>query len=1154
MLTLDSVASIQNLKYAWKKTDSYIRKNWFYDSLELDEFVFALSRNIRHLSDAILNQNYSPLPVKIIPVPKKTSNQDTIEQPHRPLGHVNIKDQVVWQAIVNVLADIFENDFSEQSYGYRLYRITKDNKQKFSIYSKEIYTKWLTDHKRFINDIISQITDGCWICEADIKGFYDYIERQILWDKIVSKLKEHGENDEGFLQFIKTMLGYTLEYTEGTQRNTTVGIPQGLATSGFLANIYLDELDHKMKANFPEIRYYRYVDDIRILCDTKELANSAKKYIADFLFPLNLELNPEKTKIVQITPKNKVRYINYTSRKMSKIASVQPELLNHKELAYYRESLMDILLTNFDELEIDIDKKEKFAAYRLSKLNYGEEFKDERQLILNHLIEILTEKRWQFQIISYLLAFPEYRKYIVTELMKVLKNETNAFVRAYFYISLAERYRISEDAIYFAIDKEELTKSIRSCDWYERYAAYYYLTLCDIEVAKTLNYPTPQIRELMTQTDSNVFRAMLHVYIRGDKGNAIEFLNVIKAMPNTYDEATLEDMLAFAVNKLSDYDKAQFLKAVSQFNFEGFEDHIFSLLPRQADLYTEELIQYMLSNSENYLELHCFNYLDDLILGRKIQLIQRFISIAENMGLCKSIQQRINAYLWLNFPDFRNLLELSDAELETLSPLDGFSSLEYFLQAGKELTEGKICQIIIKLCEWILNKYKESIWEAFGYGHLNPRNVYIQENEGEIKIAVKDLTKDPVFESPQQYTSLYLTDLTDCYSIGLLLMGLARGSFKFKNDYADEKKIMTFVNYDVLSQEECYCSSVFADIISRCITFNYNYPQKVTIKGIKNTLEKYLKELNNLAFDTAGKEIIPINLCPSLVREERSKKEVKDEITISICQIAHDVEKTICSKTGKFLESESQKIQSILDNMISQAIDDQSDIVIFPELTVPNSYLDKISIAARKKKIIFIGGYEYLNLGHGNKNRVIISIPENMKDKNKRYGPLLEYEQLKLFPAPIEHQFNVLKGRKLYLFKNTWVGDFAILNCYDFTNLECKPVLQGHVDYIIVTAYNKDLNTFDGDAETTARDFHCYVIICNTGRYGNSLVYAPYKEDYRRYLYKIIGNDLTSMQTVTLNIKDIRESQKSHKDLYKQHMAGFARKEFDLSYSELDDL
>jgi hypothetical protein len=144
-----------------------------------------------------------------------------------------------------------------------------------------------------------------------------------------------------------------------------------------------------------------------------------------------------------------------------------------------------------------------------------------------------------------------------------------------------------------------LTKSIHSGDWYERYAAYYYLTLCDIEVAQTLNYPLPKIRELMTQTDSNVFRAMLHAYIHGDKGNAIELLNVIKAMFNTYDEANLENMLAFAVSKLSDYDKAQFLKAVSQLNFEGFEDHIFSLLPCQADLYTEELIQYMLSNRGN---------------------------------------------------------------------------------------------------------------------------------------------------------------------------------------------------------------------------------------------------------------------------------------------------------------------------------------------------------------------------------------------------------------------------------------------------------------------------------------------------------------------------------------------------------------------------
>lgn len=122
-----------------------------------------------------------------------------------------------------------------------------------------------------------------YILKMDITKYFQNIDKRILWVILKRKIKD------------KKLLWLTREIllsTEGMK-----GLPLGNYTSQMFANIYLNELDqyakHKLKCKY----YFRYMDDIVILCENKEIAQDSLKNITIFLKEqLKLELN-SKTKI-----------------------------------------------------------------------------------------------------------------------------------------------------------------------------------------------------------------------------------------------------------------------------------------------------------------------------------------------------------------------------------------------------------------------------------------------------------------------------------------------------------------------------------------------------------------------------------------------------------------------------------------------------------------------------------------------------------------------------------------------------------------------------------------------------------------------------------------------------------------------------------------
>lgn len=82
------------------------------DEMTCEEAKEYLKAHGKDLINQILNREYKPNPVKRVEIPKPNGGT-------RKLGVPTVIDRIIQQAMVQKLSPIFEETFSEYSYGFR---------------------------------------------------------------------------------------------------------------------------------------------------------------------------------------------------------------------------------------------------------------------------------------------------------------------------------------------------------------------------------------------------------------------------------------------------------------------------------------------------------------------------------------------------------------------------------------------------------------------------------------------------------------------------------------------------------------------------------------------------------------------------------------------------------------------------------------------------------------------------------------------------------------------------------------------------------------------------------------------------------------------------------------------------------------------------
>lgn len=132
-----------------------------------------------------------------------------------------------------------------------------------------------------------------YIVSTDIQNYYENISivrlENDLLDYLACTNKEYGSELSVSIKCLKNCLiswSFNGEY----------GLPQNRDCSSFLANIYMLSIDNKMLSMGYE--YYRYMDDIAIICDDEFKARKALFILVNLLREKQLSVNSKKTKIL----------------------------------------------------------------------------------------------------------------------------------------------------------------------------------------------------------------------------------------------------------------------------------------------------------------------------------------------------------------------------------------------------------------------------------------------------------------------------------------------------------------------------------------------------------------------------------------------------------------------------------------------------------------------------------------------------------------------------------------------------------------------------------------------------------------------------------------------------------------------------------------
>lgn len=272
MELLEKVLSKENLNNAYKQV--YKNKGASgVDGVTVDELFAYIKEHKEEILWQIRNRKYKPQPVRRVYIPKENGKM-------RKLGIPSVIDRVIQQAIVQVLTPIYEEQFSNNSFGFRPNRSC----EMAVIKALECFNEGYD-----------------WIVDIDLQSFFDEVNQ----DKLIGIMRRTIK-DGNLVSLIRKFLQSGV-MEKGIIQETKKGTPQGGNLSPLLSNIMLNELDIELEKR--GLNFVRYADDCLIMVKSEKAANRVMESITTFITrKLGLKVNVEKSKIAR---PNEIKYLGF---------------------------------------------------------------------------------------------------------------------------------------------------------------------------------------------------------------------------------------------------------------------------------------------------------------------------------------------------------------------------------------------------------------------------------------------------------------------------------------------------------------------------------------------------------------------------------------------------------------------------------------------------------------------------------------------------------------------------------------------------------------------------------------------------------------------------------------------------------------------------
>ena len=259
-----------------------LRDDWFTDPLRFED-MFTSNHIERDLTEN-LEKHHGEFSFK-----KRTLLD--IPKPNFTLRYgleVSLSERALYHAIAMHLGPLFDPLLPPCVFSHRACR---DSKRRY------LFKRGIPQWRDFNGSVHSALkaADKEFLLVTDLTNYFENIDLIILKKTLIDQLPFVDATAEQKFK-IRLYIDVLSEYLTHWSFSKSSGLPQNRDASSFLSNIYMLPIDREMLKS--KHRYFRYMDDIRIVCESEYAARKALKELSILLRQRGLSVNGGKTKIV----------------------------------------------------------------------------------------------------------------------------------------------------------------------------------------------------------------------------------------------------------------------------------------------------------------------------------------------------------------------------------------------------------------------------------------------------------------------------------------------------------------------------------------------------------------------------------------------------------------------------------------------------------------------------------------------------------------------------------------------------------------------------------------------------------------------------------------------------------------------------------------
>lgn len=329
-----------------------MRDDWYFDALQYEDIfkdheyclkVIESSFNLGH------GEYIADTPT-VRGIPKKGYSE-------RYALETDFFDRFVYQAAASFLIPVIDPLLSNRVLSYRY--------DKYPVKSKYLFKNKIDRWGAFEGLTFTFLKDNKYLAVTDLTNFFEGISSEAVCDKMLELLPQAKVSGD-IKAYARNAIAVLRRNLHRWTFKSGIGLPQNRDASSFLSNVRLYDVDRAMEDD--GLEYFRYVDDIRIICDTEESARRALTTLTRTLREHGFSLNGAKTVVLSKHSSND-ELSSIFSGLDSNIAAINSMWKSRSRRVVIRSAqyIMDIISSAVETGQTQ-SRAFRFAVNRLSRL------------------------------------------------------------------------------------------------------------------------------------------------------------------------------------------------------------------------------------------------------------------------------------------------------------------------------------------------------------------------------------------------------------------------------------------------------------------------------------------------------------------------------------------------------------------------------------------------------------------------------------------------------------------------------------------------------------------------------------------------------------------------------------------------------------------